>query len=151
MLLTTLKSIIKKILWKSSSYQKFKYKKIYQTKKKRLSFLAPDERSSLHYIAVYCNNKGLQIANTFPNITITIRPGRRFQTWIDTGIEFVNKNRMVDNTSPNYGVIIDNSIESLIALYNESINTESNKQVILVLKAVKDYILRICSKLEIFF
>ena len=146
--MTTLKSIIKKILWKSSSYQKFKYKKIYQTRKKRLSFLAPDERSALHYIAVYCNNKGLQIANTFPNINITIRPGRRFQTWIDTGIEFVNKNRMVDNTSPHYGVIIDNSIESLITLYDESIKTESNKQVILVLKSVKEYILRICDKIE---
>lgn len=148
LLLKKTKNIIKNVLWKSDFFQKYKFRKCHLKRKERLSHLASDECSNLHYIAVCCNNKGLQIAKTLPNINIKIRLGRRFQTWIDTGIEFINRKQMIDNTAPNYGVIIDNSINSLIELYNRSISTESNDQVIILLNSVKQYILRICSKLE---
>ena len=91
MLTKDVKNIVKNALWRTSAFQRYRYKQYHQQHKERYKHLESDEIAELHYIAVYKKSKAEQISDALSNVRITIRPGNRFQTWIDTGLEFVNR------------------------------------------------------------
>lgn len=148
MLTKDVKNIVKNALWRTSAFQRYRYKQYHQQHKERYKHLESDEIAELHYIAVYKKSKAEQISDALSNVRITIRPGNRFQTWIDTGLEFVNRKPMIDNTSPDYSVILNSSVNALIKNYSDTIYSKSNYQFKIVLCAVKQYIVRICKELE---
>lgn len=145
-----LKNIVKSALWKTTTFQRFRYNQYHQRQKERYKHLEPDEIEELHYIALYQKSKAEQISDALSNVRITIRPGNRFQTWIDTGLEFVNIKPVIDNTSPDYSVVLTSSINTLIENYNNDIYSKSNFQFKIVLCAVKQYINRICKEIEVY-
>lgn len=110
MFIEVLKNVVKSAFWETTTFQRYRYKQYYLKNKERYKYLESDEIEELHYIAVYKKSKAEQISDALSNVRITIRPGNRFQTWIDTGLEFVNKKPMIDNTSPDYSVILNSSV-----------------------------------------
>lgn len=90
-------------------------------------------------IVYLTKSKEKQISDLLLKIKITINSERIFQHWIDEDIYFINEKSVLGNMPPNYNLILDNSIRSLMEKYPE-------KKVLL--SAIENYIQRIISNLE---
>lgn len=140
------KSIIKNKLKKTTVYQKKKEKIYYSHKEKMLCKLASDEKNINKKHIYLKKSKVEEFLKMFELINITIRPGRRFQTWIDTGLYFSNIYDIEDNTTPNYAIILDNSINDLIESakkYNNRVSIE----IQVLLQGILSYISRIVNEI----
>lgn len=146
-LIMNLKKIMIEKIKRTDIYQKKKEEAYYSNRNNMLSKLAPDERylSKKH---VYLKKSKVEEYNKmFDLINITIRPGNRFQTWIDTGLYFSNIYALEDNITPNYKLIIDNSINDLIKgleKYNNSVSSE----IQIMLHGIILYIDRIAERIH---
>ncbi|WP_287763247.1 pyruvate formate lyase family protein, partial [Megamonas sp.] len=96
----------------------------------------------------YKKNKVNQYLDLFSKINIKLDSNSRFQMWLNLECYFVNLNVLADNMSVDYGIILNNSINSLIKKYeykNNSIGQEYYK----LLKGINLYLDRIINKIEI--
>lgn len=126
--------------------------KVYYTKKlkndPRNNMMCEDEKRK--HIVICCSEakKSNEIKKVLKNCRITIRPGERFQTWIDTGVFYTNANRQIENTSINYSIIINNSLNQLIEEYERAQKTDSNQEIKRVLVYIRVYIKRIIEEID---
>ncbi len=111
----------------------------------RYASMPAEERTPLR-LAYRSGNKVSQLRSMLRQIRIALRPGRRFQVWIDTGLSFPAFCPMTDNIPPDYSRVIDHSIEELKAMYPDSGNAVSrnNHQVLCAVEGYLDRIEAAC-------
>ena len=143
----SLKNCIIDKIKKTDAYQKKKEKAYYLRRECMLSQLLSDEKFSNKRHVYLKQSKVEEFNKLFDLIDITIRPGNRFQTWIDTGLYFSNIYALEDNTTPNYELILDNSINDLICISSKYKNNVS-REVQALLNGILSYIDRIVEKIE---
>lgn len=140
-----------------SMKQRLRWTKLHQKKignllvenrQKHINLLNDDEKSDHQYICFDQKDKSEQYKDMVDNIHIVIRPGNRFQTWIDSGIYVINLYQIIDNVAPAYKWIVDYSIKDLKDRYLNFPDTASNRQIIKLLSYTEGYINRICSEFD---
>ena len=142
-----LKNFIVDKIKRTDIYQNKKEEAYYSSRSNMLSMLTPDEKSSSKRHVYFKKSKADEYNKMFGLINITIRFGNRFQTWIDTGLYFSNIYALEDNTTPDYELILDNSINDLInrsGNYNNSVSYE----VQIMLRGILSYIDRIVEEIQ---
>ncbi len=105
------------------------------------------ETSGERRIAYFHGSKSEQIAEMLSMIRIRIEPGKKFQCWIDEGLYTPVINRMIENLSPNYELVIANSLNGLISRYEAMNNTVARNNVT-ILRAVCSYADKIADELD---
>ena len=142
-----LKNFIVDKIKRTDIYQNKKEEAYYSSRSNMLSMLTPDEKSSSKRHVYFKKSKADEYNKMFGLINITIRFGNRFQTWIDTGLYFSNIYALEDNTTPDYELILDISINDLInrsGNYNNSVSYE----VQIMLRGILSYIDRIVEEIQ---
>lgn len=142
-----LKRIIIDKLKRTDIYQNKREEAYYLSRKNMLSKLTSDEKPSSKRHVYFKKSKAKEYNKMFELINITIRPGNRFQMWIDAGLYFSNIYALEDNTTPNYEIILDNSINDLINRTGKYKNSVSN-EIQIMLRGILAYIDRIVEKIQ---
>lgn len=140
------KKIKQQIKW-THVYQYRNARKYFSNPGKHFEELNNDEKSIKKKVIYNRNKKCKQLVDMLDCIDIKIRIGNTFQTWIDTGLYACNVNSMTDNTSPNYELVLDNSIHDLKRFYKER-NGDFYENQYLVLKAIERYVLRVVQTID---
>lgn len=133
---------------------KFSY--AYQIKKSRDYFidrrymfqkLQSDETSDKYRTAFLKGSKEKQLIYMMKKTNITIIPGKRFQSWIDTGLYVMHFYDIIDNMAPNYEIILAHSVEEMIQLYEADID-EYSRRMCVFLRGIKEYIQIIIEEID---
>lgn len=141
------KSTIKRVVRNNILFQNIKVRKTIKQQKERWNLLRSDERiKSIHVIPLKLSATQ-QLVNMLQKVNIEIYPGKRFQSWIDVGCVTYYFDRKIGNTSPNYALIINKSINDL-KCDMENIGNNIARNNICILEAVIDYIYRIDKELS---
>lgn len=94
----------------------------------------------------YRKNRIHQFQALFERIHITLSPNKRFQFWIDENLCFVNHGQLTDALSPEFSMILENSIDDLLQVYGHGIGViEKNNYQILC--GIKKYVERVISEM----
>lgn len=141
------KSQIKELIRYNSIYQNFREKKRIKLLRDRWSQLPADQIVQEIRVIPIKRSSVNQIVEMLNKVKITIKPGNRFQSWIDVGCVLCNYDRRIGNTSPNYSMIIEKSLED-IKKEMASIDNDIARQNIAILCAVENYIDRILEQLS---
>lgn len=107
----------------------------------------PSTEKTKKRVITYSNNRTKQYCRLMKSIDIQIEVGKRFQHWIDTGLCFSNRNDLNDSLPPDYSLIINQSINELIA-DNEKIGNDIAQQNVTILYGIKKYISRILNEID---
>lgn len=140
-------NIAKSIKW-TYVFQKRAANKFFSDPGNHLDDLNIDEEPLNRRFELCRFDKYVQIANMLGHIDITIRPGNRFQTWIDTGLYVGRFYAMTDNVPPYYAVILEHSLQELVVQYGSRKGKYYNSQKS-VLLAVENYIKRVIGQITI--
>lgn len=135
--------VIKKLIKQTKFYQKKLAKKYYAVNSKKN--MASKTNRSYVKEKIYYQKRGdklAQISDLLQDIKIDLKRENRFLSWIDVDVFCVNLNSMIENTSPNYELILKYSIEELKRANNDSSN-KICKQNLSLLSEVERYIDRI--------
>lgn len=89
----------------------------------------------------------MQIEQMLNMIPIQLRNDTRFQSWIDTRMYVVRFGSMTDNIPPNYELIVNNSLDSLIE-ENKNRNNKVCSDNVKILTAVQNYVKNIILEME---
>ena len=89
----------------------------------------------------YQRTKVRQYGDLLSNISIDIRPGQRFQSWIDEDYLLENLNRVVCNLPPDYDLVVNHSLAELRAMWQG--DGKLRQTELKMLDAVEDYIRRV--------
>lgn len=90
----------------------------------------------------YKKDRVEQFAELFKRIKVNLQANKRFQFWIDENLYFVNRAQLTDALSPDYSLILQNSIDGLICEYRNTANDVSIANC-KILSSVKEYVERI--------
>lgn len=132
---------------RTDTYQNKREKAYYSNRNDMLSKLTSDEKTFDRRHIYLKRSKAEEFIRMFELTKITICPGNRYQTWIDTGLYFSNIYALEDNTTPNYELILDNSIKDLIKRTEDYHNSVSN-EVQTMLCGILSYIDRIVGEID---
>lgn len=138
--------LIKKQIKKTRYFQNRRSKKHFDQMRERLAKLANDEKPSREKTIYFNRDKVKQFETMLKEIDITLRYDMPIQSWIDTGIFFVNSDASISNTSPDYGLIIYNSIEKLKEMNYPYDGNEAKESNYRLLCAVETYIDRVIDR-----
>lgn len=142
---TMLNDRIKRAVKLTFLYQHIKRAKFLPVSIERYNQLPEDEKTPIR-ICVNRGNKTAQIKEMFSSIRINYLHKRRFISWIDTGLVIPVFGSMTDNVPPNYSLIIEHSLQSLIDM--NSGDNEIKKSNRILLCAIRQYIIRIINTIE---
>lgn len=135
-----LKNELKRMVLKTTVGQKHNIKRVNYANKKNGEF------SNCVFVTKK-KNKVLQYDEMLKKIDIKIQPDRILQHWIDEDVLIYNEFGVLGNTPPDYSLLINNSLETLIEMYNSQDN-EICRQNVHLLIAVKNYCKRIINKIS---
>lgn len=130
----SLKFILNRPWYIFKSYQDFSRKS-----KIEVSFI--DFASSKKFIFAK-KDKLKQFKKMFSKINIDIDHASRFQHWVDEDLYFQNKSSVIGNMPPDYSLIINSGINTLVNEYKKNKNSV-NTQNIELLNMVNSYIDRV--------
>lgn len=99
-----------------------------------------------HFVR-YNTNRTKQFITLLQKIKISLSENTRFQHWMDEDLYFINRKHVLDSCSPNYRLILGNSINTLIAGNSKKQNCVEKSNVI-VLDSIKGYIERAVTLME---
>ena len=133
---------LKKLIKNTSFYQDYRTIQSFDVQANRYEKPLSNEVNAAKRCCYYKSTKTNQIVKMMSDITISIESGKRFQSWIDTGLYVFRFKTMTDNIPPNYQLIIDNSLIQLKELYKNK-NNEVAGNNIAIIDAVIQYIQRI--------
>lgn len=133
----------------SRVYQKKKSSDYYKDRNNAVMryTMSNDEMGDKRKVLFFQGSKAEQLVEMMKNTNIVIKSGKRFQSWIDTGLYVSHPFSMLDNTAPNYSVILNQSLEELSNVYIGKDDGYS-KELGMLLNGIKEYILRITKKID---
>lgn len=140
--------LVKETIKKTKVFQNRRANQYFESMHNRLDLLPADQKTNGKKIIYFKEKKTKQIDILFRKISITLRYEAAIQSWIDTSIYFTNLKPLISNTSPDYSVIIHNSIETLKNEnypFHDNQVKESNFQL---LCSVEIYIDRVIEKFD---
>ncbi len=137
------KEILKKLIKQSIVVQMLKANKYYSSPQ----YLRTERQDKcLRKSIFFYFNKANQYKRLLENIRISIKKNKRFQVWIDTNIYFSNIEHVIDALPPDYGLIINNSLNELLQRNKKNGKVAINNR--LCLFAIKNYIYRIINHID---
>lgn len=140
--MSTFKKIIKDKIKQTDIFQTRLEKKYYNSRQCMFDKLLDEEKAKSFRHVYYKGNKLAEYKKLLETINITLNPVTRFQSWIDTGLFFSSYYSITDNIPPNYGLILEYSIDELINI-NRNYFTDLGDDIVELLQAVRGYIERI--------
>ncbi len=145
-----IKPILKKILRPLKCvFFKTRWGDVWKYRKRIQSFRANgiNKRLASNFV-YYKSDRTKQFIQLLDKIQIRLSPNERFQFWIDENLHFINHGQLNDALSPDYSVVLANSIDDLLKKYENFSSTiaTANYQVLL---AVKRYIERIICEMSL--
>ena len=138
---------IKDYVKKSYFFQLMNYKRKLPYTESRYYKFSKDEQAAMLRLCPFSGSKNKQLSTAFEMVNISIIPGKRFQSWIDTGLCVYNVYSMIDNQPPQYALILDNSINSLISRYS-SADSFAGRSNVRILKTIDRYIDRVIDNIS---
>ena len=108
-----MKNSLKSQLSKLKYFQNKRCNHFFDSWKDRISKLDEDETYKKQKIVFYNSDKLKQISMLTRSVEIKLRYDSVIQNWIDVGLYYSNINLPINNTSPNYSLVINNSLNDL--------------------------------------
>lgn len=137
-------SQVKSMLKHTPFYQEKRFEHSIKTHMRRMN----TEYHRSDYTLFYDKkDKIKQCENLFSNLHIDIKPGTVFQHWINEDKYCFNINSMIDNMPPNYGFVINGSLNDLKRTARKY-NNEVSKQNLRLMDLIEAYIDRIAVELD---
>ena len=137
--MSAFKKYAKDILKRSRLYQARRGKDYFKNRESMFKKLKNDEISAYERTLFLGKSKSGQLVRMMKKTQILITPGRRFQSWIDTGLYVLPMYSVVDNMAPNYELILNNSLDELISVYSGD-KSKLFRDINNLLRGVKQYI-----------
>ncbi|MBR2804409.1 MAG: hypothetical protein IKE20_04605, partial [Eggerthellaceae bacterium] len=94
----------------------------------------------------YQRDKARQYGDLLSSISINIRSGQRFQSWIDEDYLFENLNRVVCNLPPDYDLVVNRSLAELRAMWQG--DGKLRQTELQMLDAVEGYVKRVIDGID---
>lgn len=108
------------------------------------------KRKNIDKEVIFLNkSKYYQFSEMLDKIVINLDDNNCFAHWIDERLYLFNIKTVVGNMSPDYSLILDNSIEDLID-QEKSIGTGISKKNVFLLSSIKRYIERVIGQFDCF-
>lgn len=146
-----IKKIVKLLIKKTIIFELFKQNRkanSFFTSEKYQKILSDEKiKKSKRRKCYNFGNKINQLKRLLAKITISIDENSQFQHWIDTGLFCCNKYELTDALSPNYELILNNSISGLIK-QNVSKNNVVEANNYELLNAIYNYVERIVQAID---
>lgn len=142
-----LKDCAKRRIKRSLVYQVKKGRDYFNNRKDALAKLKNDEICKKHTTIFFQGSKAKQLVRMMKKTKIAIVPGKRFQSWIDTGLYVSHIDSLTDNVAPNYEVILNCSVEDLLKIYSSD-HDHYSTEIRILLKGIKEYIFNIINEIN---
>lgn len=120
---------------------------LYRKRIKKLSEHRNVQKKYARNFIRYNKNRAKQFMNLFQKVKIRLSENSRFQHWIDEDLHFISRKPVIDTCSPNYRLILESSINTLITDYSKKQNCVEISNTI-TLNSIKNYIKRVVEQME---
>lgn len=147
---------LKSALIKLGVFSALQRTKVYQDRRAKIHFeqkvdgrsgYSADELPKRRKVVYSSKNKVKQITQLFNEADIALRPGARFQSWIDMGLYLSAQGRVLGNNPPDYTLVIDSSLEQMREGLR-GLDNATSQQGLATLDIIENYIHRVVKKLD---
>lgn len=123
-------------------------RKQYDNNVERYKLLTTEEAPSRFKACLYRGDKVMQICDMMNTTDIRIDGARRFQSWIDVGLNVRNFDKLVDNKPFDCSVILESSLDELLERFATQKSNPIARQNVGLIEGVSSYIDRIIGEID---